>query len=457
MVLPLRVRIAASVWLALIALLAVQTAVLLDRSWDSVVDGIDEELREDLVRIASVTDLDALLEHLRAESAARTKWNELLFEVRDASGNSIARSTALAVELPRTQPDPVGELPIREEIDPRSRKGHRRLRIAELSIGPHRVELAASLRRAQKRYYSLRGQLLISLGAISVLGAGIAWLVASRGLRPVRLLTARARSLETLAEGELPTEGPHDEVHELALVTNDFLRRIREEVARVRRFSGDAAHALRTPLTAIRGNLELLLRDVPPAAAHALGGVLEELERLSALTNRLLLLARLESGRADTIARAPIDLAALVADLVEHLRVVADESGVTLDSHVARASVSADAAQLRQVVVDLVDNALRHTPRGGRVSIRVGESGGRAEVCVRDTGPGIPEGELERVFERFYSTPGSEGQSGTGLGLAIARAIAAAHGGELVARSPGGAEFVLSLPLAPGHGSSAST
>ncbi len=459
MLLPLRVRIAASVWLTLVSLLALQTWVVLDRVWDEMADTVDEELREELARLRSASGSDDLVRQLRAEAATRSKWSALLFEVRDERGRSLARSDELAGRaLPDTaRPTLVGELLVREEVDPLSRKGHRRMRVAEASVGANRVTLALSLRRAQKRYTALRSQLLLALGVISVAAAGIAWGVAARGLRPVRLLTARARTLETLGQGELSTVGPHDELHELALVTNEFLRRIREEVERVRRFTGDAAHALRTPLTAIRGNLELLARDASPEIAHALGGVLEELERLGAVANRLLLLTRLEHGHADAVSPVPFDLGALVSDLVDHLRVVGDEYGVEVACDASRALVRGDAAQLRQLVLDLIDNALRHTPRGGRVSVRVRARGASAEVRVRDTGPGIPHADLERVFERFYSTPGRDGELGTGLGLAIARAIARAHGGDLVASSPGGAELVLWLPLATPQASAAST
>lgn len=125
---------------------------------------------------------------------------------------------------------------------------------------------------------------------------------------------------------------------------------------------------------------------------------------------------------------------------------IGEEREIAIEVSGASVEVAVDPAQIRQALVNLVDNALRHTPRGGHISIAVGRHEGRARVTVADTGPGIPPGELERVFERFYSS--AEGNGGTGLGLPIARAIARSHGGRLSASSPGGASFELELPLA---------
>jgi signal transduction histidine kinase len=298
----------------------------------------------------------------------------------------------------------------------------------------------------EKTWYRLRVWLGWGLVAVTGLGAAGAWWVAGRALDPVRRITARANELGASLDGDLPRTGSGDELDRLAEVLNRLLARIRAEVQRMHRMTADAAHALRTPLTAIRGSLEVMQRSAEPAVAVALGPTLEAIDELGQLTNRLLLLERLESRAAPLERMEHVSLDRLVSNLVDTLRVAAVDRGIALTCAAEPASVHGDIHQLRNALANLIDNALRHTPAGGRVDVRVGSADGRARVSVCDTGPGMHEDELERVFERFYSAPGAG--TGTGLGLPIARAIARAHGGELTAASPGGARFDLELPLA---------
>jgi signal transduction histidine kinase len=222
---------------------------------------------------------------------------------------------------------------------------------------------------------------------------------------------------------------------------------VRGEVERQRQFTADAAHEIRTPLSAIRGHLELLLSEAPPEAQPTLVGVLEEVERLARLVSRLLLLEKLEE-RADGTRRERLDLTSLAHGLADHLRVVAAEQGIALEVRGDEAPVEGDPERLRQVLLNLLDNAFRHTPRGGRVWVEVGRAGDRVRAAVRDTGPGIPPERRERVFDRFASDRSLQ-KAGIGLGLPIARAIARAHGGELRAEpSDAGALLVLDLPAA---------
>jgi signal transduction histidine kinase len=165
------------------------------------------------------------------------------------------------------------------------------------------------------------------------------------------------------------------------------------------------------------------------------------------------LLEKLESGLGESLVRERLDLLAQTQALVDHLRVIAEERGVSLECRGESVAVDADATQIRQAIVNLLDNALRHTPAGGKVSVEVGERGGAAELAVADSGHGLPVDQLERVFERFYSTRAGTG-AGTGLGLPIARAIARSHGGDVTATSPGGGRFVLRLPLSGEAGAS---
>ncbi|HXX46993.1 MAG TPA: ATP-binding protein, partial [Myxococcota bacterium] len=298
----------------------------------------------------------------------------------------------------------------------------------------------------RRRYASLRKNLATSLVLIALLGGGAAYLVAARALVPVARIAAQARALGALPDGTLPRTGSGDEIDRLAAVLNDLLTRVRGEVLRVRRLTADAAHALRTPLTAMRGHLELIA-STERGASEPLGTAIEQVDELTRFVNRLLLLEKLESGQAESLAREKFDLLAKTRPLVEHLQVVAEERGVSLECRGETVEVEADPSQIHQAILNLLDNALRHTPRGGKVAVDVREQDGAAELAVSDSGRGLAADQLERVFERFYSTRAGDG-AGTGLGLPIARAIARSFGGDVSATSPGGARFVLRLPLA---------
>jgi signal transduction histidine kinase len=340
-----------------------------------------------------------------------------------------------------------GGVRFRDAPDPRPRAHGETLRVAELRLGPYRVEVARSLRSFSAITAALRAQLLLILGGVSLAAALGAYWIARRALSPVRDLTDQAKRLRTLAQGTLPRSGTGDEIDDLAGVLNGLLERIRADVLRIHQFTADAAHEIRTPLAAIRGHLELLLARVDPEAQATVAGVLEEVERLGRLVSQLLLLEKLQES-PDAGERTRLDLAELARDLVEHVGVVAEEQGVELACRFGAAPVLGDPEKLRQVFLNLIDNALKHTPARGRIELCVETVNGRALAVVRDDGPGIPSADLERIFERFTSDRSRPG-AGTGLGLPIARAIARAHGGELRAASPGGAEFTLELPLAP--------
>ncbi len=221
-------------------------------------------------------------------------------------------------------------------------------------------------------------------------------------------------------------------------------------------FVSDVSHELRTPLTAIKGFVETLqdgAADDPAVRDRFLNTIAVETERLTRLTNDLLLLTRADAGRLD-LCLAPTDLVACVQHAVAQLEGRAREKqiAVKVDLPDGPVSVRADADRIHQVLVNLLDNAIKFTPPEGRVTISVGDYGGHPCVTVADTGPGIPADELPHVFERFYRGDRSrarKGADGSGLGLAIAKAIVEAHGGQIrVTSEPGkGAAFHFTLSL----------
>ena len=227
----------------------------------------------------------------------------------------------------------------------------------------------------------------------------------------------------------------------------------RASLRRQREFAADASHELRTPLTVIRSSVEHLERhrDEPVAVVgSALEDIDDEVRHMTAIVEDLLLLARSDSG-AVALEHVPVDLGDVAADGASAMGKPATDRGVRVEVDPQPAVVAGDPARLRQLVMILVDNAIRHSPADGRVGVAVRANGAGASLVVEDDGPGIRPEDLPHVFERFYRAPGAPG-GGTGLGLAIAAWIVDRHGGriEVANRVEGGARFVVSLPATGG-------
>ncbi len=233
-----------------------------------------------------------------------------------------------------------------------------------------------------------------------------------------------------------------------------MLARLRASFATQRRFVGDAAHELRGPLAAIRGRGDVLLLDsaLDGAAREGVALMRDEAARMGRLVANLLLLARGDEARA--IDRRPVELDVLLLEVARQARAPAAARGVTVAlGHEDQAAALGDADLLKQLLLNLVDNAVAYTPPGGRVELSLDVDGDQAWLSVRDTGPGIPAADLERIFERFYRLDEARTRrsGGAGLGLAIARWIAEAHGGHIAVESVvgRGSVFTLVLPRPP--------
>jgi heavy metal sensor kinase len=305
--------------------------------------------------------------------------------------------------------------------------------------------------------------LLLGLPAGVVASGAAGYLIARRALRPVERMTSQAQTITAARLSDrLPVENPDDELGRLALVFNGMLGRLESSFAQMRRFAGDVSHALRTPLTAMRTVGEVTLRGPSDSDAYgaALASMLEDVDELTRVVDRLLTLARAESGHL-TLAPEPIDLSDLAEDVAGELRVLAEEKHQTLTvvAH-GRPRGKADPLVLRQSVVNLVDNAIKYTPEGGQVRLELWDDTAAAVVEVSDSGPGIPEHQQGRIFDRFYrGAPAqrSAAPGGAGLGLSIAKWAVEANGGNLRVRSTSdGTTFQITLPravpaLAHGH------
>lgn len=301
-------------------------------------------------------------------------------------------------------------------------------------------------------------QVRSALSRTAVLGAGVAALVAigitlfvvARMSRPIVALTDAAAEIEAGSRGV--RVGLGDAPGELGVLSTAFDRMsesVERQEALRRQLTRDLAHEVRTPLTILRGTTEGLVDGVLEPDHETLRSLHDEVLRLTGLVGDLETLAAADAA-ALRLERRPVDLAEVAGAAAALARGAAADAEVTLDASLEPAPVEADPERLRQVVLNLLSNALRHTPAGGRIQIRTCATADGATLEVLDTGPGIAPEDLTHVFERFYRGAGAEGTSGSGIGLAVAAELVAAHGGSIEAwnREGGGAAFAVRIPTA---------
>jgi signal transduction histidine kinase len=243
----------------------------------------------------------------------------------------------------------------------------------------------------------------------------------------------------------IPIDGTSDDIEDLSEKLNRMLGELSNLVEGVRRVSDSIAHDLRTPLARLKTRLERLRRGRPD---EEIGEAIDEADRLLSTFGALLRIARIESGERGRAGFAAVDLTSLIDDVAELYRPLIEEKGSRLTLHNApRVVVQADRDMLFQAVANLVDNAIKHTPGGGRIEISLTPRNGGAEIIVADDGSGIPPEEREKVRERFYRLDRSRTTPGAGLGLSLVSAVAARHEGELrLEDNEPGLRAVLSLP-----------
>ena len=335
---------------------------------------------------------------------------------------------------------------------------HTELRCARLADSRHGPAVSITAAAPTERIRRRQAQLLLVMGlsgAVTTAAATAAgWLLAGRLLQPLSNISAEARRITAARLHErLPVANPHDEIGALASTLNEMIERLELSFERTRRFTADAAHELRTPLSCIRSEVEVALRQPrePGEYRRVLQSALEEVERLSRLSDSLLELARLDRGEL-TLASEPVDLSSLAAEALESLRPGAEKLGKTLtrtrDAGPHR--VEGDPRLLRQVAVNLIDNAIEHG--GDRVSVDVNRTGDSVVLSVWDSGPPIDAEHLARVFDRFYRSDPSRSRrsGGAGLGLSLAKEFVELHGGDISASSAAehGTTFQVRLPAA---------
>ena len=299
--------------------------------------------------------------------------------------------------------------------------------------------------------------LILAVGlpiAVAIAVAG-GFVLVRRALKPVDRLAQKAAEItqHNLSE-RLPVVHSGDELERLSLSLNLMISRLQDAINSSKQFVADASHELRTPLAVLRGELEGLAQDaqLKLQTRETLGSMLEEVDRLGEIVEGLLALSRLDSGEAQA-EWVRFDLAELAVTTADQMSLLAEDKHITVACEsAAPVMIQGDRARLKQVVVNLLDNAIKYTPEGGRITLKISQESGQAVLDVADDGVGIPAEALPHVFKRFFRVDGSRSrdQGGAGLGLSIVKSICDAHGARVeVSSTPGrGSHFRVRQPLA---------
>ncbi|MGI8475562.1 MAG: sensor histidine kinase [Thermomicrobiales bacterium] len=390
--------------------------------------------------------------------AINTLGEDLYVVVYDACGNAVAQSRASGSAAP------VDQATLRRVLGGNSAfasvdGADERVRLygRPLSDGPGRASgaifLALPLGPTEADLFRLQLLLAAIISGTLVATAAGGWLLARDALRPVDQMTRAAASIGEAADfsRRLPEPEQRDEIGRLAHTFNEMLGQLAAAFGAQQQFLADASHELRTPLTAIRARLENAIRapDPEPAQREAtLRAITSEVDRMGRLVDSLLTLARSDAG--ERAAHLPVPLDAVALDVYHHARPLA--GGVRLlFGEFQPVDVVGDPDRLKQLLLNLVDNALAYTPEGGTVTLDLVKTPGEATIRVGDTGAGIPAENLPRIFERFYRVDASRSgrTGGSGLGLAICKEVAEAHGGRIAVESRvgEGTTFTVTLPI----------
>jgi heavy metal sensor kinase len=394
------------------------------------------------------------------EAAAFVNDATRYYQVYDANtGVLLVQSEALAPLGLRFTPNEVRQFRDHPEVqDLRTDFGHIRISNSLISSGPgqeYLLQVGASLEAMDKALSRFMQLLLWSVpAALAVMALAGSWM-ASITLAPLSRLAAAARNIGvTNLQDRLPVRGGNDELDDVAEAFNDALGRLEKAVGEMRQFSTALAHELRTPLAALRGEIEMaLLRQSSDDTYRAtLASQLEEIDRLKRLIDQLLTLARAEGGQIP-LRHDRVELSSLIASVTEQMEPIAQAREIELRSNVADnvAVDDADAEWLRRMLLNLLDNALKFTQPGGTVSVQLSQTDGIALLKVHDSGEGMSRETVARVFEPFYrADPARSGRvEGAGLGLSLVKWIVDRHRGRIEVHSaPGrGSTFTVRLPL----------
>jgi signal transduction histidine kinase len=341
-----------------------------------------------------------------------------------------------------------------EIIRLRSRRDGSTLEVSSLKLPDGNIlQVGISTDRREDVLRRFRRTFITVFVPIAGLGLLAGFLFSSRSLKPVRHLIEVTRGIINTGRmnARVPSTGSGDELDELGELFNRMLAKIDSLIAGMRQSLDNVAHDLRTPMTHLRGTAELALQGNEEIGSYqeALTSCIEESEGILNMLASLMDISEAESG-VMKLDRRTIDLSSLIDDMVELYSYSAEEKNITITRLAGEPiRITADLNRIRQVMANLLDNAVKYTPEGGSISVSTGQQGQEALVTLRDSGPGIPAKDLPHIWDRLFRGDASRSLPGLGLGLGLVRAIVLAHGGQVEVESkPGqGASFIVHLPL----------
>ncbi len=455
---PIRVRMTAWYLALLTGVIAAVGAFVIVGLKADLISATDRSLRPAVEQIAAGYGSEGLPE-FQDKSASLLTGERASAQILTPTGAVLASfgdrvSRAPMLDLPAVTQVAAGRTLV---FSGPSERGSR-FRVAARPVlrGKQRLVVVAALSLApvERSVQRVLVLLLLALPVALLATAAGGWWLARRALTPIARMIATAQAIGPSAlRDRLAVPRTGDEVAHLAVALNTMLDRIHGGVAEQQRLVADTSHELRSPLAVMRTNIDVSLRadELSPAAREILESNREEIDRMSATVEDLLTLAR-SDAREFPLSNDLVDLQALAWQAVRRLGPFAQRRGVTVSNDGAPAAVLGDPEHLGHVLRNLIDNAIKFSPTGSRVTVRTWSDGGEAGVTVEDEGPGIPDEFRQRVFDRFYRVDKSRARAtgGSGLGLAIARELAIAHGGriDLAPRDPHGSAFTIALPAA---------
>lgn len=401
--------------------------------------GLGEELADVLSEIHRHDDSATLLEWFQRRFAYHEGFD---FEITTADGERFFVNPRLMERsLSFAEASPPESTPQYETLEVSS-VGHWRL-ISTQATGPDGtldIRVGRSLHSFESEMNALLLTFLLT-GPLTLLAAiGGGYVLACRALQPVQTITQTARRISADQLNErIRVDNRDDELGTLAATLNDMIERLERSFAEMKRFTADAAHELRTPLAVIRNEAEVALRSAraPEEYCRVLENLLEETNRLATMADQLLFLSRQEAGLQPG-SEEPVEMSDLLAEVVTNMQLLAEEKGIVLTlNENPPCSLTGDSRQFRRVFYNLLDNAIKYTGAGGKVTVTSRSGNGERRILISDTGVGIPPEHIDRICDRFYRVdPARSGEAnGAGLGLSICRSIVRGTGGEISVES----------------------
>jgi heavy metal sensor kinase len=392
-----------------------------------------------LLRVEDIEEVKAAaLIEAQAAGVKKVFFRFLSINGQVFSSSNMAFWKNIAIQRAAIEQLLAGQATVFESLVIPERREKVRILYAQVSPGII-LQVGQSMENHSRFLDAFRGMFVSTMTLLIVLATGFGWFMARRAVSGVEAVTLTARRISggTLEE-RVPVKTGGDEIDQLALTFNQMLDRIQQLLGEIKEMSDNIAHDLRSPVTRIRGLAEVTLTTGKSLSEYQTmaASTIEECDRLLSMINTMLMISKAEAG-IEKLSLESIDLTGIVKEACDLFEAMAEDKGIELictapENH----RITADRGMIQRMLSNLLDNAIKYTPAGGRVRVSLSERGSHeAMISVQDTGVGIAENDLLRIFDRFYRCDASRSQAGIGLGLSLARAVARAHGGDITVTS----------------------